>query len=47
MEKYSDCKFFHRIDLDAEGFDIFHEISKIQHSLNQTKKNEKKKKNSK
>ena len=47
MEKHSDCKFFHRIDLDAEGFDIFLEISKIQHSLNQTKKNEKKKKNSK
>ena len=30
IEKYSDCKFFHRINPDVEGFDIFLEISKIQ-----------------
>ena len=23
IEKHSDCKFFHRINPDAEGFDIF------------------------
>ena len=28
--KHSDCKFFHRINPDAESFDIFLEISKIQ-----------------
>ena len=28
-EKHSDCNFFHRINPDAEGFDIFLEISKI------------------
>ena len=30
IEKYSDYKFFHKINPDAEGFDIFLEISKIQ-----------------
>ena len=30
IEKYSDCKFVHRINPDVEGFDIFLEISKIQ-----------------
>ena len=30
VEKHSDCKFFHRINPDAESFDIFLEISKIQ-----------------
>ena len=29
-EKYSDCKFFHKIYPDVEGFDVFLEISKIQ-----------------
>ena len=29
IEKYSDCKFFHRINFDVESFDIFLEISKI------------------
>ena len=30
IEKYSDCKFFHNINPDVEGFDIFFEISRIQ-----------------
>ena len=30
IEKHSDCKSFHRINPDVEGFDIFLEISKIQ-----------------
>ena len=42
IEKYSDCKFFHRINLDTEGFDIFLEISKIKDYIIQS--NEKKKK---
>ena len=41
IEKYSDCKFFHRINLDTEGFDIFLEISKIKDYIIQS--NEKKK----
>ena len=30
IEKYSDCKFFHKINPGTEGFNIFLEISKIQ-----------------
>ena len=36
--KYSDCKFFHRINSDTEGFDIFLEISKIQTYIAQSNK---------
>ena len=39
IEKHSDCKFFHRINPDAEGFDIFLKLIKYKiTSLNQTKK---------
>ena len=38
--KHPDCKFFHRINLDVEVFDIFLEISKIQNCI--TKSNEEK-----
>ena len=37
IEKHSDWKFFHRIHPDAEGFDIFFEISKIQSYIIQMK----------
>ena len=37
MEKCSDCKFFHKINPDVEGFDIFLEISKIQTYIMQSK----------
>ena len=30
QKKHSGCKYFHRINPDAEGFDIFLEITKIQ-----------------
>ena len=36
IEKNSDCKLFHRINVDAEGFDIFPEISKIQNYITQS-----------
>ena len=36
IEKHSDCKFFHRINPDAEGFDIFLEIGKIQNYITQS-----------
>ena len=42
IEKYSDCKFVHRINTDVEGFDIFHEISKIQTYIIQSKKEKQK-----
>ena len=29
IDKDPDCKFFHRINPDVEGFDIFLEISEI------------------
>ena len=29
IEKHPNCKFFHRINPDVEGLDIFLEISKI------------------
>ena len=39
IEKHPDCKFFHRINPDAEGFDIFLKLIKYKiTSLNQTKK---------
>ena len=38
IEKHSDCKFFHRINPDAEGFGIFLEISKIQNYISQSNK---------
>ena len=40
IEKHAGWKFFHRFNLDAEGFDIFLEISKIQNYITQS--NEKK-----
>ena len=36
IEKHPDCKCFHRISPDAEGFDIILEISKIQNYINQS-----------
>ena len=36
VEKHSDCKFFHRINPDAESFDIFLEISKIKDYITQS-----------
>ena len=36
IEKHPDSKFFQRIIPDAEGFDIFLEISKIQNYINQS-----------
>ena len=38
IEKHSDCKFFHKINPDAEGFDIFFKISKIQNYIAQSNK---------
>ena len=38
IEKHYDCKFFHRINPDTEGFDIFFEISKIQNYITQSNK---------
>ena len=38
IEKDPDCKFFHRINPDAEGFDIFFEIRKIQGYIAQSNK---------
>ena len=38
IEKDPDCKFFHRINPDAEGFDIFFEISKIRNCITQSNK---------
>ena len=36
IEKHSDCKFFHKINPDAEGFNIFLEISKIKNYIIQS-----------
>ena len=36
IEKRSHCKYFHRINPDAEGFDIFLEISKIKDYITQS-----------
>ena len=36
IEKHSHCKFFHRINPDAQGFDIFLGISKIQNYTDQS-----------
>ena len=38
IEKHPDCNFFHRINPDAEGFDIFFEISKIPNYITQSNK---------
>ena len=38
IEKYSDCKFFHRINPDAEDFHICLEISKMQDYIAQLNK---------
>ena len=38
IEKHSDCKFFDRIYPDAEGFNIFLEISKIQNYITESNK---------
>ena len=38
IEKHPDWKFFHRINPDAEGFDIFFKISKIQGYIAQSNK---------
>ena len=38
IEKHPDCKFFHRINPDVEGFDIFLEISKMQNYITQSNK---------
>ena len=38
VEKHSECKFFHRINPDADGFHIFFEISKIQNYIAQSNK---------
>ena len=36
IEKCYDCKFFHKINADVEGFDIFLEISKTQTYITQS-----------
>ena len=33
IEKHPGCKFFRRINTDAESFDVFFEISKIQNYI--------------
>ena len=38
IEKHPDCKFFHKFNPDAEGFDIFVEISKIHDCITQSNK---------
>ena len=38
IEKHPDWKFFHRINPDAEGFDIFFKVSKIQGYIAQSNK---------
>ena len=43
-ENYSDCKFFHRINPNVEGFDISLEISKIQTYITQSNEEKLKKK---
>ena len=43
IEKHSDCKFFYRINPDAEGFDIFFETSKIQGYIAESNKQKLKK----
>ena len=39
IEKHSDCKFFHRINPDVVGFNIFVEISKIKNYINKSNEN--------
>ena len=38
IEKHCDCKFFYRINPDAESFDTFFEIGKIEGYIAQSKK---------
>ena len=38
IEKHSACKFFHRINPDAESFNIFLEISKTKDYITQSNK---------
>ena len=38
MEKYSDCKFFHRINPDVEDFGIFLETGKIRNYIARSNK---------
>ena len=38
IEKHPNCKFFHRINPDVEGLDIFLEISKIHNQNAQSNK---------
>ena len=40
IEKHSDCKFFHRINPDVEGYNIFLEISKMQNHITKSNENE-------
>ena len=40
IEKHSDCKFFHRINPDEEGYNIFLEISKMQNYITKSNENE-------
>ena len=40
IEKHSDCKFFHRINPDVEGYNIFLEISKMQNYITKSNENE-------
>ena len=40
IEKHSDCKLFHRINPDVEGYNIFLEISKMQNYITKSNENE-------
>ena len=46
-EKYSDWKFFHRINPNTESFDIFLEISKIKDYIDQSNKEKENEKDAK
>ena len=39
IKKHSDCKIFHRINPDVDGFDIFLEISKMQNCITESNEN--------
>ena len=36
IEKHPNCKFFHRINFDVMGFDIFSEINKIKNFISKS-----------
>ena len=40
IEKHSDYKFFHRVNPDVEGYNIFLEISKMQNYITKSNENE-------